>query len=77
VRIGGRGVPGAVRHDAADWLVLPAGLACRGRFSLRVCSATPPFSCLKQITVTATIARGFGGAMKASSTLVVLKTSPF
>jgi len=39
--------------------------------------ATPPFSCLKRITVTATIARGFGGALKASSTLVVLKTSPF
>ena len=32
---------------------------------------------LKRITVTATIAKGFGGAMKASSTLVVLKTSPF
>ena len=27
--------------------------------------------------VTATIARGFGGAMKASSTLVVLKANPF
>jgi len=36
--------------------------------------APPP---LKRITVTATIARGFGGAMKASSTLTVLKTSPF
>jgi hypothetical protein len=32
---------------------------------------------LKRITVTSTIARGFGGAMKASSTLVVLKASPF
>jgi hypothetical protein len=32
---------------------------------------------LKQITVTATIARGFGGAGKASSTLTVLKTEPF
>ena len=32
---------------------------------------------LKQITVTATIARGFGGGGKATSTLVVLKTSPF
>jgi hypothetical protein len=32
---------------------------------------------LKRITVTATIAQGFGGAMKASSTLTVLKTSPF
>jgi len=32
---------------------------------------------LKRITVTATIARGFGGAMKASSTLTVLKSSPF
>ena len=32
---------------------------------------------LKQVTVTATIARGFGGAMKASSTLAVLKANPF
>jgi hypothetical protein len=32
---------------------------------------------LKRITVTSTIARGFGGAMKASSTLTVLKASPF
>ena len=32
---------------------------------------------LKQITVTATILRGFGGGNKASSTLVALKTSPF
>lgn len=32
---------------------------------------------LKRVTVTATIARGFGGAMKASSTLVVLKANPF
>jgi len=32
---------------------------------------------LKRITVTATIAQGFGGAMKASSTLTVLKTNPF
>jgi hypothetical protein len=32
---------------------------------------------LKRITVTATIAQGFGGAMKATSTLTVLKTSPF
>ena len=34
-------------------------------------------SCLKRLTVTATVARGFGGAMKASSTLTLLKTSPF
>ena len=32
---------------------------------------------LKRITVTSTIARGFGGAMKASSTLTVLKTRGF
>ena len=32
---------------------------------------------LKQITVTATIARGFGGGTKAVSTLTVLKSSPF
>jgi hypothetical protein len=38
--------------------------------------ATLPIG-LKRITVTATIARGFGGANKAVSTLTVLKTSPF
>jgi hypothetical protein len=32
---------------------------------------------LKRITITATIAQGFGGATKAASVLVVLKTSPF
>ena len=32
---------------------------------------------LKQVTVTATIARGFGGANKALSVLTVLKSSPF
>lgn len=32
---------------------------------------------LKRITVTATIARGFGGAMKATSTLTVLKARGF
>ena len=36
-----------------------------------------PSTNLKQITVTVTIARAFAGAMKASSTLTVLKTSPF
>jgi hypothetical protein len=37
----------------------------------------PGSTTLKQITVTATIARGFGGSMKASSTLTVLKSNPF
>lgn len=32
---------------------------------------------LKRITVTATVARGFGGAMRAASTLAVLKSNPF
>jgi len=32
---------------------------------------------LKQVTVTATIARGFGGGTKAVSVLTVLKSSPF
>lgn len=46
-------------------------------FYQRCWAISLPSANLKQITVTATIARGFGGAMKASSTLVVLKTSPF
>jgi hypothetical protein len=32
---------------------------------------------LKEITVTVTVARGFGGANKATSTLTVLKSQPF
>jgi hypothetical protein len=48
-----------------------------GWFYQRVWSITVVATNLKQITVTATIARGFGGANKASSTLAVLKTSPF
>ncbi len=46
-------------------------------FYQRVWQITLPAANLKQITVTATIARGFGGAMKASSTLSVLKSNPF
>jgi hypothetical protein len=38
------------------------------------CGAT---SCLKQVTVAAATARGYGGATKASSYLSVLKTNPF
>jgi hypothetical protein len=48
-------------------------------FYQRVWSVSAPTGTtnLKQITVTATIARGFGGGGKATSTLAVLKTSPF
>jgi len=46
-------------------------------FYQRCWQVTQSAANLKQITVTATIARGFGGAMKASSTLTVLKTNPF
>ena len=48
-----------------------------GWFYQRCWAIAQVSSNLKQITVTATIARGFGGAMKASSTLTVLKTNPF
>jgi hypothetical protein len=46
-------------------------------FYQRVWSITVVSTNLKQITVTATIARGFGGGNKAISVLTVLKTSPF
>jgi hypothetical protein len=46
-------------------------------FYQRVWSVTQPSANLKQVTVTATIARGFGGGNKALSVLTVLKTSPF
>ena len=56
----------------------PSGTAApSGWFYQRVWQITPVRTGLKQITVCATIARGFGGAGKASSTLTVLKTSPF
>jgi hypothetical protein len=48
-----------------------------GWFYERVWAVSQVTTGLKQITVTATIARGFGGANRASSTLVVLKTDPF
>lgn len=46
-------------------------------FYQRVWAVASPSANLKQITVTATIARGFGGGNKAVSVLTVLKTSPF
>jgi len=48
-----------------------------GWFYQRVWGVTQAATNLKQITVTATIARGFGGANKASSTLTVLKANGF
>ena len=48
-----------------------------GWFYQRVWSVSQAATNLTQITVTATIARGFGGAMKASSTLTVLKANGF
>lgn len=48
-----------------------------GWFYQRVWQISSVNATLKQITVTATISRGFGGAMKASSTLTTLKTNPF
>ena len=48
-----------------------------GWFYKRVWQISQVTTDLKQVTVTATIARGFGGAMKAKSTLTVLKSRPF
>lgn len=48
-----------------------------GWFYQRVWGVTSPSANLKQITVTATISRGFGGGNKAVSVLTVLKTNPF
>ena len=56
----------------------PSGItAPTGWFYKRVWQIAQPATNLKQITVTATISRGFGGAAKAKSVLAVLKTSPF
>ena len=46
-------------------------------FYQRVWKVESVSATLKQITVTATIARGFGGGNKAVSVLTVLKSSPF
>jgi len=46
-------------------------------FYQRVWVVAPAGTGLKQITVTATISQGFGGATKALSVLTVLKSSPF
>ncbi len=48
-----------------------------GWYYKRCWEITQPSANLKQITVTVTIAYGFGGGNKASSTLTVLKSSPF
>jgi hypothetical protein len=48
-----------------------------GWFYQRVWAVSDAGTNLKQITVTATISQGFGGASKALSVLTVLKTSPF
>ena len=58
--------------------VAPSGtVPPTGWFYQRVWSVTQAAPNLKQITVTSTIARGFGGANKASSTLTVLKANGF
>jgi hypothetical protein len=66
--------------------VLPASARCAAPvgatpptnwFYQRAWSVTLAGTNLKQVTVTATIARGFGGANKAVSVLTVLKSSPF
>ena len=46
-------------------------------FYQRAWQIEEPTTDLKRITVTSTIARGFGGAMKATSTLAVLKARGF
>ncbi len=48
-----------------------------GWFYQRVWGVTSGSATLKQVTVTATVARGFGGGNRAISTLTVLKSSPF
>jgi len=58
--------------------VAPVGTAApAGWFYQRVWAVSVLSPGLKQITVTATIAHGFGGANKALSVLTVLKTDPF
>jgi hypothetical protein len=66
--------------------VLPSSLVCPAPvgtaapanwFYQRLWSVSLASANLKQITVTATISRGFGGGNKAVSVLTVLKTSPF
>ena len=56
----------------------PVGTAAPDNwFYQRVWAVSSAGTNLKQVTVTATIARGFGGGTRATSVLTVLKTSPF
>jgi hypothetical protein len=58
--------------------VAPVGTAApAGWFYKRVWVVASAGTNLKKITVAAATARGFGGVGRATSTLVVLKTSPF
>jgi hypothetical protein len=64
--------------SASAACVAPSGTTPpAGWFYQRVWAVSSPSANLKQITVTSTIARGFGGANKAVSVLAVLKTFPF
>jgi hypothetical protein len=64
--------------SAAAACTAPVGTtAPSGWFYKRVWKVERLSATLKRVTVTATVARGFGGANKAISTLAVLKTSPF
>jgi type II secretory pathway component PulJ len=58
--------------------IAPSGTtAPAGWFYKRVWKIVQASTNLKQITVSATITRGFGAAAKAVSVLTVLKTNPF
>jgi len=65
-------LPSSARCPAPVGTTAPANW-----FYQRVWQVSSAGTNLKQITVTATIARGFGGGNKAVSVLTVLKTSPF
>jgi hypothetical protein len=63
---------------AAAACVAPVGTTPpAGWFYQRAWAISQPATNLKQVTVTATIAFGFGGGNKAVAVLTVLKTSPF
>lgn len=82
--IGGSSAPSAPVAKYVDYLDASGNLlvavgttAPANWFYQRVWSVTSAGTNLKQVTVTSTIARGFGGGNKALSVLTVLKTSPF
>lgn len=82
--VGGSSDPSAPVDGYVDYLDQSGNILAAGGggapanwFYERAWQVTNPSANLKQVTVTATVRRGFGGAISPKSTVVALKTFPF